>query len=291
MTRDFGGGLFYKAADMAKKKPLTAKNADRHDLYQRSVNAPDFEVELLDRVFKKHAGRNAVLLREDFCGTGLLCKEWVTAKKGRKAIGLDIDREVLAWGQKRNIAPLGELSASISLRDQDVLIPTKEKADLIVAFNYSYQCFHDRATLLRYFRAAHQSLPKDGLFVLDMIGGWESQQTLVEKRKKPGFTYVWEQADYNPVDARFLCYIHFHFPGGSKMQKAFTYDWRLWNMAEVKDVLREVGFVDVDILWEGDGEDGTGDGVFRKVTRARNDPGWNAYLVAKKQPSLTKAAR
>lgn len=270
---------------------LTPKNADRHDLYQRSVNAPDFEVELLERIYRRHTGRPPTLLREDFCGTGLLCKEWVSNKKGRRAIGLDIDLEVLAWGKERNIAPLGERAELVSLRAQDVMVPTKEKADVIVAFNYSYQCFHDRKTLLRYFRAAFASLPKDGLFVLDMIGGWEAQQTLIEKRRKSGFTYVWEQADYNPVDAHFLCYIHFEFPGGGKLKKAFTYDWRLWTMAELRELLGEAGFVEIDTLWEGDGEDGTGDGRFRKVTHVRNDPGWNAYLVAKKQPAHAPAPK
>lgn len=270
---------------MAARKKLTAKNADRHDLYQRSVQNSEFEVQLVDRLFRAHAGRAPLSLREDFCGTGLLCATWVKSKAGRTAIGLDIDRSVLAWGQRRNVAPLGADRERVSLRAQDVMVPTKERPDVVVAFNYSYQTFQDRATLRRYFAAVHRSLPKDGLFVLDMIGGWESQQTLVEKRRLGGFTYVWEQADYDPVTAHFLCYIHFHFPGGSKMRRAFTYDWRLWQLVELRELLAEAGFVDVDVLWEGDGDDGTGDGIFRRVKRARNDPGWNAYLVAKKRPS------
>lgn len=264
---------------------LTARTANRHDLYQRSVQNAEFEVTLLARLYKAHAGKPARILREDFCGTGLLCAAWVKSHRERTAFGLDIDREVLAYGREHNVKPLGERASAIDLRDQNVLVPTKERADVVVAFNYSYQCFHDRATLLKYFRAVHASLPKDGMFVLDMIGGWESQQTGVEKRKLGGFTYVWDQAEYDPVTAHFLCHIHFEFPDGTKMKKAFTYDWRLWQMAETKDVLTEAGFVDLDVLWEGDGEDGTGDGIFRRVTHARNDPGWNAYIVAKKRPS------
>lgn len=276
---------------MAARKKLTAKNADRHDLYQRSVQNSDFEVQLVDRLFRAHAGRAPLSLREDFCGTGLLCATWVKSKAGRTAIGLDIDRSVLAWGERRNVAPLGVDRERVSLRAQDVMVPTKERPDVVVAFNYSYQTFQDRPTLRRYFSAVHRSLPKDGLFVLDMIGGWESQQTLVEKRRLGGFTYVWEQADYDPVTAHFLCHIHFHFPGGSKMKRAFTYDWRLWQLVELRELLAEAGFVEVDVLWEGDGDDGTGDGIFRRVKRARNDPGWNAYLVAKKRPSGGKKPR
>jgi len=270
------------------KKSLTAASADRHDLYQRSVQNAEFEVELLSRIYKQHTGRVPTLLREDFCGTGLLCAEWVRSKKDRTAFGLDIDREVLAWGQAHNVDPLGERASKVSLRDQDVLVPTRDPVEIIVGFNYSYQCFHDRPMLLRYFRAAFQSLPKDGIFMLDMIGGWESQQKVVEPRKLSGFTYVWEQADYDPVSAHFLCHIHFEFPDKTKLKKAFTYDWRLWQMVEVRELLADAGFAEVDVLWEGDGEDGTGDGVFRKVKRARNDPGWNAYLVAKRSIGITR---
>lgn len=268
-----------------KKSKLSARTADRHALYQDSVQHPEAEVALIDRLFRQHAGRPPVSLREDFCGTGLLCAKWVESRAGRTAIGLDIDREVLAWGAKHNVASLGPLRERVSLRPQNVMVPTKERPDVIVAFNYSYQTFQDRPTLRKYFTAVHRSLPNDGLFVLDMIGGWESQQVLVEKRRDRGFTYVWEQADYDPISAHFLCHIHFHFPDGSKLRKAFTYDWRLWQLVELRELLAEAGFVEVDVLWEGDGEDGTGDGIFRKVKRAQNDPGWNAYLVAKKRVS------
>lgn len=269
---------------MAQRK-LTAKTADRHALYQESVQNPDFDVALLDRLFRRHTGRAPRSLREDFCGTGLLCATWVKSHRERTAIGLDIDREVLAWGAAQNVAPLGEAQARVSLRAQDVMKPTKERSDVVVALNYSYQIFQDRPTLRRYFEAARRALTDDGLFVLDLLGGWESQQVLVEKRRVRGFSYVWEQADYDPVSAHFRCHIHFQFSDGTQLRKAFTYDWRLWQLVEIRELLAEAGFAEVDVLWEGDGEDGTGDGVFRRVTRARNDPGWNTYLVAKKRPS------
>ncbi len=269
-----------------RKHRYTAKTADRHALYQKSVQAPEHEVALLGKMFKRHAGRRASSLREDFCGTALLCGEWVRSKDDRTATGLDIDRPTLTWGRAHNLAALGEASERVTLLEQNVLVPTASKFDLVCAFNYSYQTFKTRELLRQYFRAAHKSLAPDGLFVLDLLGGWESQQVLVEKREVEGFTYVWQQAAFDPISNHFLAHIHFEFPDGTKLKKAFTYDWRLWTIAEVRELLVEAGFVEVDVYWEGDDDEGGGNGEFSRVETIHNDPGWNTYLVAKKRPAL-----
>jgi hypothetical protein len=93
---------------------------------------------------------------------------------------------------------------------------------------------------------------------------------------------VWDQAKFNPITNEITCYIHFEFPDGNGMRRAFTYHWRLWSLVEVCEALREAGFQTADVYWEGEGEDGEGDGVFRRTTRAENCPGWIAYIVAAK---------
>jgi SAM-dependent methyltransferase len=287
-----------RRAPSAKKLPLTARTADRHDLYQRSVQAPDYEIRFVDKVFKAHTGRRPLHLREDFCGTALLCSKWAKSHPERTALGLDVDRPTLDWGIARNLAAVGEAAARVTLLEQDVLVPTRRKVEVIGAYNYSYQVFHERAVLKRYFEAARRSLSDDGLFVLDSIGGWESQQVLTEKRAVDGgFTYVWEQAEFDPISSHFVCHISFEFRDGSRLRRAFTYDWRLWTLAELRDLLLEAGFVGVDAYWEGEDAEGAGSGTFHRVARATNDPGWNAYLVARKSaplpgsPDATRAAR
>jgi SAM-dependent methyltransferase len=269
-----------------RKRRFTAKTADRHELYQLSVQACDHEVALLGRMFKRHTGRRARSLREDFCGTALLCAAWVQSKKDRVATGLDIDGPTLAWGRERNIAPLGEHAQRVTLLEQNVLVPPATRFDVVCAFNYSFQTFQTRELLGRYFRAVHRSLVPEGLFVLDLMGGWESQQVLVEKRPLDGFTYVWEQAEFDPIRNRLLAHIHFELDDGTKLKRAFTYDWRLWSIVELRELLAEAGFVEVDVYWEGDDGEGGGNGEFRRVETIHNDPGWNAYLVAKKRPPL-----
>ncbi|MBX7196127.1 MAG: class I SAM-dependent methyltransferase [Sandaracinaceae bacterium] len=276
---------------MAKRKHrFTAKNADRHTLYQLSVQAPEHEVELLSRMYKRHTGKRALTLREDFCGTGLLCCAWADSKKDRAATGLDIDAPTLAWGHANNLTRLSaEAQSRVTLLEQNVLQPTPKKHDVICAFNYSYQTFKTRELLLQYFRAVHRSLASDGIFVLDLLGGWESRQTLKEPRavgesKREGFTYVWHQASFDPITHHFLAHIHFHFHDGTKLKKAFTYDWRLYTIPEIKELLTEAGFVGLDVYWEGDDGEGGGNGEFERVETIHDDPGWNTYIVAKKQP-------
>ena len=77
-----------------------------------------------------------------------------------------------------------------------------------------------------------------------------------------------------------LCHIHFRFPDGTEIKKAFTYDWRLWTLAGIKDALADAGFTESDVFWEGTGKDGEGNGIYRRQVKAENTPGWNAYIVA-----------
>ncbi len=61
-----------------KTKALTmAQRADRHVLYERSVQAVDFEVEFLEKTYREIRGRRPKSLREDFCGTAAAACEWV----------------------------------------------------------------------------------------------------------------------------------------------------------------------------------------------------------------------
>lgn len=269
------------------RPPLTARRADRHDLYQRSVQMPDAEVRLLARIFEAHTGRRPLHLREDFCGTALLCAAWAKSNSERTATGLDTSRSTLDWGRVHNIEALGAAAERVTLVEQDVLVPTRRKFEVICAFNYSYQVFHQREALLRYFRAAHRSLTGDGIFVLDAIGGYEAVKARIERRRMGRWTYVWEQEKYDAVRHHFVCHISFEFRDGTALRRCFTYDWRHYSLPELRDVLLEAGFAGVDAYWEGiDESTGGGSGVFRRAARAENEPVWNAYLVARKREAL-----
>ncbi len=268
----------------ALKKPTQAEKADRHVLYQKSVQDVESEIDFIDEIFEKTRGRKAALLREDFCGTANTSCEWVKRRKTNRAIGVDLDPDVLAWGREHNLAALpSEAQERLTLLNQDVMTVRPEPADTILAMNFSYWLFKERATLLAYFKAAHKALKSDGILFLDAYGGWEAHRTITEDRDCGGFTYVWDQAEFDPITSHMTCHIHFRFKDGSRLRKAFSYHWRLWSLPELRELLNEAGFRKATIYWEGaDEETGEGDGDFQPVETAESDPGWICYIVAEK---------
>lgn len=266
------------------KNKSQADTADKYDLYQRSVQEPSCEVVFFNRVFRKRYGRKPLLLREDFCGTAAVCCEWVKSRSDRRAIGVDLDPEPIQWCIENNFKPLtDEQRQRIEFRIDDVRTPAADRADILAAQNFSFFCFQTRDALRGYFQAARNHLADEGLFVLDMMGGSETlEEDRIEKSKKDGFVYQWEQKRFDPITHHCKYHIHFKFPDGSKMKKAFTYEWRMWMIPEVTELLLEAGFSEAEVYWEGTDKNGEGDGVFRKREHADSDPSWIAYLVGVK---------
>jgi SAM-dependent methyltransferase len=266
-----------------KKRGHGPKSTDRHWLYQESVQSPDEHVKFFDRVYRRANGTLPKLLKEDFCGTAFLSAEWVRTRPDNVAVGVDTDDETLGWGRRHNIEPLQkEEKNRVFLHRADVRDVQEPRVDIVAALNFSYFGFYVREELRHYLECARRSLAPGGLLILDMFGGWEAQMEVTDKTRNSGFTYIWEQTAFDPISHRTRFYIHFKFHGGGGIKKAFVYDWRLWTMPEVRELLSEAGFEQVDIYWEGIDEDtDEGNGEFELVTEAENCPGWIAMLVAR----------
>lgn len=267
-----------------RRKRLSAKGSDKYDLYQRSVQSPEADVQFLARVYRRRRGRNALHLREDFCGTALLMSHWVKRGSQYTAEGFDIDPEPVEWGLEHNFSrlkPAARERAVVHLADARE--PSRRTPDVRCAQNFSYWLFKSRKEMLAYFRGVYEDLAPDGMFVIDAHGGPEAIEEMEEETECDGFTYVWDQHFYSPVTGEAKLHIHFRFPDGSEMSRAFSYDWRVWTLPELKEILEEAGFPEVDCYWEGTDEDGeSGNGIFRKTRYGTNDPAWVAYLVAAK---------
>ncbi len=265
------------------RKPL-AESADRHRLYQLAVQCVESEIDMVDQTYKEIRGKHAAKLREDFCGTGNTSCEWVRRRRGNTAIGFDLDTEVLEWGRRENVAKMSkQRQERVQLLEGDVLQAGATDADIILAMNFSYLIFKTRDRLRDYFRAARAGLAERGLLMLDGYGGHDSWRTIREKTKLDDFTYFWDQRKFNPITNEILCHIHFKFRDGSKMKRAFTYDWRMWTLPEIREVLAEAGFSKSTVYWEGtDEKTGEGNDIYTPTEVGEDDPSWIVYIVAEK---------
>jgi len=268
---------------MPKRPPLTARNSDRHALYEQSVQEVAAEIDFVDRVFRKLRSRRATRLREDFCGTANTSCEWIRRRRTNVAVGVDRDAGVLAWGRSHNVARLTpDGRGRITLMNADVRNPGPRgrRMDAVLAMNFSYFVFKTRADLRGYFRSVRRSLVRDGVFFLDFAGGYESMKELKETTRVRSYRYIWEHARYNPLTGDLTCHIHFKFADGSMLRRAFTYHWRLWTMPEIKEVLAEAGFRRVTTYCEGDDGKSGGNGVFRPARKCPADASFLTYVVA-----------
>ncbi|MFC1689695.1 class I SAM-dependent methyltransferase [Pseudomonadota bacterium] len=261
-----------------------AHQADRHLLYQDSVQDTETEIDFVQETWEALRSRPPELLREDFCGTANTACEWVRRGAGHYAIGVDLDEEVLQWGELHNLSQLSdEQQSRIQLLHENVLNTDPGLADIVLAMNFSYYLFLKREDLLDYFRSVHAGLMDDGILFLDAYGGYDAPREIEEERECEGFTYIWEQASYNPIDATMTCHIHFEFPDRSRMDKAFSYHWRLWTLPEIRELLDEAGFSEITVYWEGtDKENNEGNGIYEPAEVGDADPGWVCYVVAQR---------
>ncbi len=266
------------------QKTATSKPFDKYKYYIASVQAPEADIEFFEKIWQElRPGKRLALLREDFCGTFIVCCQWVKSKSYREAIGVDIDFHPLEYGYKTHYAKLlASQQNRIKTCNASVLSQNLPPADMIVANNFSYYLFKTRKEMLKYFLLVHKKLYKEGLFVIDCFGGSECYEPNEEKVKHNGFSYFWDQTSFDPVSNYARFDIHFKLKGEKKRLKVFSYDWRMWSIPELRDILTEAGFSKSHVYWEGTTSDGEGDGHYTKTETGEDCQSWVAYIVAEK---------
>ena len=275
------------------RRPSRARGLarDPYTLYEAAVQAVDFDLDFIERVYRRRRRRSFHLFREDFCATAHLAAAWVLRDREHRAWAVDLDPKPLAWCRRHRLPVLREAAHQLRLVQRDVRTVTRPRVDVVAALNFSYWVFKRRADLVAYFRAARRSLRPGGMLVVNAFGGTKSMEELVETRRIPAsravdgspvgrFTYEWEHASFNVVDHHIVCHIHFRFPDGTAMRRAFTYDWRFWTLPEVREAMREAGFPEVETYVEGwDEAKWVSNGIYRLRKRYENQQGWLAFLV------------
>ena len=265
-------------------KPTMADRADRHALYEASVQDTESELEFVSETFKALTGRRLVSVREDFCGTANTACAWIRTGSDHRAIAVDLDHEVLEWGRAQHVAALSRDQAQrLTLLEEDVLTVDAESVDAVLAMNFSYYLFTSRDWLRGYFKRARAALVEDGVLFLDAFGGYDAHRELEERTEYDDFTYVWDQASFDPINHYMTCQIHFEFPDGSERKRAFEYHWRLWTLPEIRELLLEAGFSSATVYWEGtDEKTGEGNGIYSPSETGDADAGWICYLIARR---------
>lgn len=269
-----------KARRVQKKQ--TAQTFDKYEYYRKAVQSAESDVEFIRDTYKALKKKNARVFREDFCGTFALSCEWIKLNPQNSAIGLDLDPEPMTYGQANYLTELKpEQQKRMHLIETNVLNEGLPTADIVAAMNFSYFCFKSRDVLKLYFTNVCKSLGPDGVFLVDCFGGKQCQDAIEDVKKCDGFNYYWDQTGFDPVTSEALFYIHFKI-GKVKHERVFTYDWRMWTIPELREIMAEAGFRKTNVYWEGTAKDGSGNGEFTRTEKGESCDSWIAYIVAEK---------
>lgn len=256
---------------------------DKYELYLRAVQSPDEDVQFLSKTFKEFTGRDAKTLGEDFGGTFKLCTEWIKLGADKKAVAVDLSAEPLAWGTEHNLPELStEQQKSLQVIEGNVLDKALPKIDLMAAMNFSYFLFKTRDELREYFKVVHHRLNDGGLLFADCFGGTDISDDVEEEIDHDDFLYFWHQESFDPVTNFAKFHIHFQLTGQPKQERQFSYDWRMWSIPEIREIMMEAGFSKTRVLWEKDDGDGGGNGDFYETSTGEACAAWIAYVVGHK---------
>ncbi|OZJ06614.1 hypothetical protein BZG36_00313 [Bifiguratus adelaidae] len=267
-----------------------ASQANLHEVYEASVQMPKREVQTLFNIHQElyndpeddSRPTAPEILREDFCGTAVLCKEWILRNPlVRKAYGVDLSLLTLKYGREQHLVN-PTLAENLQLFHGNVLtIEGVPKADIISALNYGIFYFHERRDLIRYLVRCREGLNEHGVLIVDAFGGTIVPTGNQKRRRLGGFTYIYTQRDFNPLTNRTMVTLSFKFSDGSKLKDAFTYDFRVYSLKEITEAMLEAGFKSTHIWIAEASNDEDEVNEFQEVEKEFPVmESWNAYIAA-----------
>jgi hypothetical protein len=273
---------------------VRGEGLNRFDLYELCVQSPAMEAAFVEAV---HGG-SCRTLGEDFAGPAGIARAWLTRSPDHRAVVADRDDEPLRHAVRKLTAGVsgGEaerLLERFTVRERDVL-EVGDRVDAICALNFAACELHTRERLVTYLRHALFRLEPGGVLVLDLYAGpnalvtGESEQVIELDADEnqavggtggadgagdgPALLYRWRQVEADATTARVRNAIDFGVLDRAgrvvaEMPDAFSYDWRLWGVAELREALRDAGFRSTEV-YESYAEvmDGSGNLVVQPVS-------------------------
>ncbi len=260
----------------------TQKTFDKYFYYIKSVQSPEEDIDFFTKTYQSIYSKKPYIFREDFCGTFITGLKWVKKHPKNQAIVIDKSLEPLTYGKKNHLTQLKNSDRKrLKIIKKSILSPRLESADIISVSNFSYFIFKEQERLLKYFKNVKRQLKKQGLFIIDVFGGSQCLEPCEESIDHGGFTYYWDQESFDPITHHGVFHIHFKRKNEKKRKKVFSYDWRMWSIPELKDILQRAGFSKTYIYWETSNSKGEGTGIFKKTSKGEPCETWIAYLVSK----------
>lgn len=258
----------------------TLKAFDKYHYYKESVQDPESDIKTFTKIYKSIFKKTPRIFREDFCGTFYFGSEWVKSHSKNQAIVVDLDKEPINYGKTHHLFKMTESQKKrLRICVNNVLDTKLPKAQIINVNNFSYCIFKQRDLLLKYFINVKKTLLKQGIFILDVFGGSDCFSENEDQVKHDKFNYYWEQKNFDPINNFAKFEIHFKRPREKKRQAVFSYDWRLWSVPELKDILLDAGFSKIHSYWEQCDKQGEGTGVLKKTFKEESCETWVTYLV------------
>lgn len=153
------------------------------------------------------------------------------------------------------------------------------KSDIICAYNFSVCYLFSRQDLVKYFKICRGTLKQEGLFFCDIFGGEIACKPNIRRRDlSNGVKYEFEQIDFCPITNHSHFQMSFKFPDGSKIKEAFTYDWRIWSISEIRDCMMDAGFSRT-VVWFLDESEGAEEATFEPMVETYQRESWHSFIV------------
>lgn len=249
----------------------------RFDCYELCVQSPRHIVAFLRGVH----GNEPIVLGEDFCGTAAISRRWCAEaarhNQAGRAVAIDLDPEVIERARAGVIAD--GTADRVELRCGDCIggvgegrekIPLarargsdgQDGCDVLFVGNFSIGYCHDRRALVAYLRRCWQRIARGnggfggGVFACDIYGGASAFKLGGFERRHPGrgreiIRYAWSHDAADPLTGTVENSIGFRVEVDGEivqeLPRAFTYRWRLWSIAELRDAMHEAGFTRTEI--------------------------------------------
>jgi hypothetical protein len=256
-------------------------------LYERTVLSAAHEAYFVVRAFADAFARTPTDLREDFAGTAAVAVRFVRNGEGRRATAVDKDAVALAYGERVHKGGLSShVRERIRLVVGDVCAIESGPHDVIHVGNASHNAIKDPHALADYFTRAYARLGHEGLFIVEVFGGTVHTEPGIvdDETRTHGVVHRFHSAALDPVTRGRVYFIDFVDDDGTVLDRAFTYDWRMWTLDELEPLLRAAGFADVSFYVEPRDAAGAPAGEFARVREAPKGERFVCYLVGVKRP-------